>query len=184
MPVHDEVLLVSQRFRVVRRSYIGPSGQTLTRDAILHPGAVVILPLLADQRVCLIRNYRAAVERTLIELPAGTLDHNEDPLEAASRELIEETGFIAGRIEPLCEFFMSPGILHERMHLVLASELAPGPASPEPGEEIETLIVPWSQAVQMALDGTIQDAKTMTALLYYDRRLGSSTPSPPGRRPA
>ena len=87
---------------------------------------MVILPLIAPERVCLIRNFRMAVNETLVELPAGTIDPNEDPLETAKRELIEETGYRAGRMEKLAEFFMSPGILHERMHLFLATELERG----------------------------------------------------------
>ena len=172
-----EVLLKTGRFTVIRREYATPDGCKHVRESVQHPGAVVVLPLLEDARVCLIRNYRHAVEQTLVELPAGTLEPNEDPIRTAARELEEETGYRAGAIEPLCQFFMSPGILNERMHVYLATGLTPGPSRLEPGEQIEPLLVPWSEALAMAEDGRIQDAKTLVALFFYDRRLRASRPS-------
>ncbi len=162
-------LLVAKRFRVVRHKELGRDGRIHERETVQHPGSVAIVPVLADGRICLIRNYRVAVGKTLVELPAGTLEASEDPRATAARELIEETGFRAGRIEKLCEFFVSPGILNERMHLFLAQDLVAGQAQPEPGETIEPLVVPWDEAVRMAMDGTIEDAKSILGLLYYDR---------------
>ena len=167
----DELLLKTGRFTVVRRKFLTPDGRMHTRESVQHPGAVVVLPLLEDGRVCLIRNYRSAVDRTLIELPAGTLEPNEDPLQTARRELEEETGYRARAIEPLCQFFMSPGILNERMHLYLATSLTAGPTRLEAGEQIEPWVVPLSEALAMIEDGRIEDAKTLVALLWYERRL-------------
>jgi ADP-ribose pyrophosphatase len=111
-----------------------------------------------------------AVGETLIELPAGTLDHpGEEPLECARRELAEETGYRAARLEKLIDFFVSPGILRERMHLFLATELTPGTTDLDAGEQIEKLVVPWHEALAMVHDGRIHDAKTLVSLLYYDR---------------
>lgn len=169
MATPPEVLLVAQKFRVVRRVVRDRNGQTRTREIVEHPGAVTIVPLLDDGRVCLIRNVRVAVDKTLIELPAGTLEAGEDPALTAERELAEETGYRAAHIEKLCEFYMSPGILSERMYLFLARGLQAGNAALEPGEDIETLLVPWDEAIQMALDGTIEDAKSLVGLLWYDR---------------
>ena len=167
--MNDEiVLLEARRFRVVRRKQTTRDGCEHDREVILHPGAVTILPLVDDNTVCLIRNFRVAVGETLIELPAGTLEPGEPPLETARRELEEETGYRAGRIELLHEFYMSPGILHERMHLFVASELTAGPTQREAGEEIENLLVPWSEALAMASDGRIRDAKTLAGLWCYD----------------
>ncbi len=166
-----ETLLVTPRFNVVRQWHQTPDGAIHVRETIHHPGAVTIVPLLADDRVVLIRNFRPAVGRTLIELPAGTLEAGEDPRRAAERELEEETGYRPGRIEPLCQFFMSPGILHERMHLFLATELASGPTRLDEGEQIEPLAVNWSEALAMARDGRIEDAKTLVGLLWVERWL-------------
>lgn len=144
-------------------------GTALQRDVVIHPGAVVILPLLDGGRVCLLRNYRHAIGQTLLELPAGTLEPPEPPEAAAVRELAEETGYSAGRWRKLAEFFPSPGIMNERMFLFLAEDLRPGPMRPEAGEQLEPEIVSWDQAQRWVLDGTICDAKTLVGLLLWDR---------------
>ncbi len=169
METKPEVLLVARRFQVVRGSQLGRDGQPHVREWIEHPGAVTILPILPDGRVVLIRNQRIAVGETLIELPAGTLDGGEDPQYCAHRELAEETGYRAGQMEFLCEFFMSPGILHEKMHLFLATKLSPGEMALEAGEEIETLELELSAAMELVRRGEIRDAKTIAGLLFYDR---------------
>jgi ADP-ribose pyrophosphatase len=169
MATEPEEILVTRRFRVVRHARLGPDGKLHVRETVQHPGAVTVLPILDDGRVCLIRNYRVAVDKTLVELPAGTLEPGEDPATTAGRELIEETGYRAASIDKLSEFYMSPGILNERMHLYLARGLRPGPPALEPGEQIETWVVPWAEAMRMALDGSIEDAKTLVGLLYFDR---------------
>jgi len=164
-----DLLLSTPKFRVVRETHVSPRGLTKTREIVRHPGACVVVPLLPDGRVCLIRNWRIAVGQTLIELPAGTLDPGEQPEAAAARELIEETGYRAGRLERLHSFFAAPGILDERMHLYLATELVAGQAEREAGEEIENWLVPWDEAIAMIERGEIQDAKTIIGLLWVDR---------------
>jgi ADP-ribose pyrophosphatase len=169
MAAQTEELLVTRRFRVVRHTETGADGKLHVKETVQHPGAVAILPILDDGRVCLIRNYRVAVGRTLVELPAGTLEAGEDPAVTAGRELVEETGYRAATIEKLREFTISPGILNERMHLFLARGLKEGRTALEPGEQIETLEVTWQEAMRMVFDNTIEDAKTLVGLLYYDR---------------
>jgi ADP-ribose pyrophosphatase len=169
MPDPPEVLLVTRRFQVVRHRQQGSDGRQHTKETVQHPGAVAILPMVDEDHVCLIRNYRVAVGRTLIELPAGTLEPGEPPAITAGRELIEETGYHAAHVEKLLEFTMSPGILNERMYLYLATDLTPGNTALEAGEEIETLVTRWEEALRMAFDGTIEDAKTLVGLMYYDR---------------
>jgi ADP-ribose pyrophosphatase len=171
-----EVLLEGKVFRVERRRGSTPDGAPLVREVVVHPGAVVILPLLADGRVCLIQNQRIAVDETLIELPAGTREAGEDPLETARRELAEETGYRCGTIELLTEFYMSPGILNERMSLYLARDLTPGSTNLDAGESIEPLLVAWDEALAMAVDGRIRDAKTLVGLLYYERLIEKDRP--------
>ena len=164
------ILLTTPRFRVETVARVKADGTQHERAVVRHPGAVTILPMVDAQHVCLIRNYRASVAQTLIELPAGTLEPSEDPAVTAYRELIEETGYRAGKIEQLSAFFLSPGILDERMYLFVATQLTAGPAQREPNEEIENLVVSWDEAMRWVMDGTIQDAKTMVALMLYDRR--------------
>jgi ADP-ribose pyrophosphatase len=126
------------------------------------------LPRLDDGRVVLIRNYRVAVDRRVIELPAGTLEPGEDPIAAAHRELAEETGYRARSMDLLASFLSSPGILDERMHLYLATGLEPGETDLQDDERIEPLVLPWEEAVAMARDRRIEDAKTLIGLLYCD----------------
>jgi len=164
----EELLLSAKVFRVVAGVEIGADGRRHARQIIRHPGAAVVLPVLEDGRVVLIRNYRIAVEQTLVELPAGTLDPGEEPVETARRELAEETGYRARRMELLAELYSSPGILDERMHLFLATGLAPGEPDLQGGEQIEPLVVPWREAMEMVRSGAIRDAKTLVGLLYYD----------------
>ena len=164
-----KTLLETSRFKVVEVARVARDGSTRTRAVVRHPGAVTILPLTDDGRVCLIHNFRVAVGQTLIELPAGTLDPQEEPLAAARRELAEETGYRAGHWQHLRSFFLSPGILDERMHLFLATGLVAGDPAREPGEEIETLLTPWDEALRWIATGDIQDAKTIAGLLLYDR---------------
>jgi len=163
------VLLATRRFSVVGSQEIAQDGRCLQRAWIHHPGAVTIVPRLDDDRVCLIRNHRVATGKTLIELPAGTLEPGEPPAETARRELIEETGYRAGSIRRLHAFFTSPGILDERMVLFVAEQLTPGASAREPGERIENLVVPFQEALAMIDDGRIEDAKTLVGLLVYER---------------
>ncbi|MBX7168138.1 MAG: NUDIX hydrolase [Pirellulales bacterium] len=165
----DEELLSTPRFRVVRRQATDRRGRFYQRETVVHPGAVAILPLVDDQRVCLIRNYRISVDQQLWEIPAGTREPGEEPLVTAQRELLEETGYRAARWQPLAEFYVSPGILTERMYLFVAEDLAEGEARTEAGEDIERQVLRWPEVWDLVARGEIQDAKTLTALLLYER---------------
>jgi len=164
----DEILYEAARFTVVRRHCVDEQSRAYSKDIVQHPGAVVILPRFDDGSILLIRNYRPAVEQTLIELPAGTCEPPEPPIDTARRELLEETGYRCGRIEPLLELQMSPGILNERMHLFLATDLTPGEQQLELGEQIEPFRVSGTEAIEMIRRDEILDAKTLAALLYYN----------------
>ena len=169
MNEQPELLLNARRFQVLRVSRKARDGSMHQYEVIKHPGSVVILPLVDADHVCLIRNYRVAIGQTLLELPAGTLEPGEDPQVTAHRELIEETGYRAGKLEKLSEFFVSPGILHERMHLFLATDLQAGVAAPEIGEEIQTEVMRVDEALRQIDRGELHDAKTLIGLLFYDR---------------
>jgi ADP-ribose pyrophosphatase len=162
----SELLLQARRFNVFRETLITPEGKPLTRDVVRHPGAVVVLPMVDPEHVCMIRQFRISVNRVLIELPAGTLEPNEPPQVTAGRELIEETGYTAEKIEFLHAFLLSPGILDEKMHLFRATQLTLGKTAREEGEEIENLVVPLAEARRMIYRGEIEDAKTIVGLLW------------------
>ena len=163
------IVHTGRKIRVAIDEEQAPDGQIVRRDVVLHPGAVVILPVLADGRVCLLRNNRPAVGEVLWEVPAGTLEPDEPIETAAARELAEETGYRAARWHKLGEFFPSPGVLSEKMHLFIAEDLTPGPLKLEPGEQIEPHLITRAQALAWALDGTIRDAKTILALLLWEK---------------
>lgn len=167
--VSEETLLHASRFRVDRIRQTFADGRCVTREIVRHPGAVVVLPLLPDGRICLIRNYRVAVGRWLLELPAGTLEPDEPPQKTAERELIEETGYRAQNVLPLCQFFMSPGILNERMHAFVATGLVPGDAAREAGEQIVNELMTREEIDGSLRSQEIQDAKTIATLLYFLR---------------
>jgi ADP-ribose pyrophosphatase len=149
---------------------IAPNGQPIQRDVVLHPGAVAILPLVDAEHVCLLRNHRFIVNDVLWEIPAGTLEAGEAVEAAAVRELAEETGYQARHWRKVLEFYPSPGILSERTHLFVASELTAGAMRPEADEQLEPQIVALSQALAWTRDGTIRDAKTLVALLWWQQQ--------------
>lgn len=147
----------------------GPRGGTVQRDVVLHPGAVAILPVAGDGRLCLLRNHRFIMDEVLWEIPAGTLEPGEPVESAAARELAEETGYTAASWRKLAAFYPSPGVLSEKTHLFVATGLTPGQMRPEDDEEMEPVLVLREEALNWVLDGTIRDAKTMVAILLWER---------------
>ncbi len=148
-----------------------PDGTELELEMVRHPGAAAVVPLLSDPdaedpTVLLLRQYRYAAGGMLWEIPAGVLEVGEQPVECARRELREEAGAEAERIEHLVSIFTTPGFTDERIHLFLATGLRAGAATPNPDELIEVAPRPLSQALAMIRDGEIQDAKSIVALLY------------------
>jgi ADP-ribose pyrophosphatase len=141
--------------------------QRIKAEVIVHPGAVVILPFLDVDTVLLIRNLRISIGQYLLELPAGTLNKGEPPMNAAGRELIEETGYLAKRLLPIGSFFASPGILTERLHAFAAFDLEQRKQALEVDEDIEVRPTAFADAVNMIRDGAIQDAKTIATLLMW-----------------
>lgn len=147
-----------------------PDGSVGSLEMIRHPGASAVVPLLdadaADPLVLLIRQYRYAADGYLYEIPAGRLDPGESPMECAHRELAEETGYRAERVEQLFTMFTTPGFTDEKIHLFLATGLTAGDAARESDEFMEMVPTRLSRALSMIEQGEIQDAKTALALLY------------------
>ncbi len=149
-----------------------PDGRVLPRDLVRFSPAATILPILPDGRVVMIRNRRYAVGENLLELPAGGIDAGEDPLAGARRELLEETGYTAGRMEDLGTYFTAPGSTDEVMHTYLATELQLGEQDLEDYEQIELEIVPLADIGGMIADGRLHDGKSMLAFALYWIRKG------------
>ncbi len=144
---------------------LNPDGRETTRDIVEHPGAVTVVALPAPDKVILVRQYRHATGKELLELPAGTREEGEDPIDTAKRELEEETGYRAARIRPVADFYTAPGFTDELMHLYEATGLTPGEQRLDEGEFIEVVYVHRDDALEMIRDGRIEDAKTIVGLL-------------------
>src|SRR2546422_1810447 len=149
-----------------------------TREVVHHRGSAVILPAFDEGTIALVRQYRHPAVKYLLELPAGTLNNRERPDEGAARELQEELGLLAGKLEKLCEFFVSPGFLEEKMWLYLATDLKETNQSLEDDELIEVVRIPIRRALQMISGGEIEDAKTIIGLMFAAPRLGLSAFEP------
>jgi len=163
------VIFLGRKIDLALQSVRLSDGSTEEREVVLHRGAVALVPMVDDDHVCLVRNDRYAVGKVLLEVPAGTIDPGESPDDTAPRELTEETGYQAGRITRLREWYVSPGVMNERMYLYLCTELRPGPTEHQPDERLEPVVVAWDEAMAMVHDGRIEDAKTIVSLLLCDR---------------
>ena len=141
------------------------------KATVHHPGAVVLVPLLADGRVIMLRQYRLALEQTILEVPAGTRHWEEEWLLCAQRELREETGYRAEQFTFLGEIWPLPGSSNELMHLYLAQGLTTDPLPADDDEEIELAFYPLEELVQMALDGRLRDAKSVVTILRVAHHL-------------
>ncbi|MBM3965735.1 MAG: NUDIX hydrolase [Planctomycetes bacterium] len=164
-----KLLFRAKRFDVEEVQEQLEGGQLLSRHVVRHPGAVVVLPLVDPQHICMIHTYRVAIDKWQLELPAGTLDKGLPASEMAHLELMEETGYRAGVMTHVHTFAMSPGILDEKMHFYVARDLTPGETQRELGEQMSNRILSWSEVDRQLRDGNIIDAKTLVGLLWHMR---------------
>jgi ADP-ribose pyrophosphatase len=186
MPKSRKVRLISSRtvyrgpvFTVTTDHVQEPGGIEVRRDIIRHSGSVVVLAVddsASTPRVLLERQYRHAAADYLWEIPAGRIDPGEKELEAAKRELLEETGYTAAKWRRILKFYASPGFVAETMSVFLASGLRAGEAQPEEDEIIYKRMVPLPTAVRMVLSGTIRDAKTISSVLWLDHTAHAAGP--------
>ncbi|CAN5508911.1 NUDIX hydrolase [soil metagenome] len=144
------------------------------REVVVHKGSAVIVPVFGDETVALVRQYRHAAGKYLLEIPAGSLDGDEAPETGAARELEEEVGVTAGKIELLAEFYVSPGFLTERMHVFLATGLTETAQKLETDEIIELERMSFPKLFEMIRNGDIEDAKTIIGLTFAGSRFGHS----------
>lgn len=156
----------------VRRDTIREGEAMYERDVVVHRGSAVIAAVFDDSRIALVRQYRHAAGEYLLELPAGSLEIGEDPEIGALRELEEEIGYRAAKIEKIAEFYVSPGFLTEKMHVYLATELTKTEQNLDDDEFIDVQLVRLAEAKQMVVDGRICDAKTMIGIMNACARSG------------
>lgn len=145
-----------------------PNGHQSGRDVVRHPGAAAVVALTQAGKIVLVRQYRTALDRVTVEIPAGKLDPGEDPLECAKRELREETGFSAGRISYLTTIATTPGFCDELIHIFMATNLEFQGANPDDDEFVNVDLLPVSELIDAVLDGKIEDAKTVVGALACD----------------
>ncbi len=160
-----EVVHRGRVFKVRVDTVRAPGGQTTTWDVIEHPGSVSIVPIDADDRVLLVRQYRPAIEEALLEIPAGTLEPGESPEVTALRELREEIGMRAERLRAIGSYYLVPGYSSELTYAYVASGLSPAPLPQDTDEEISVESIPFAELVAQVFRGELRDAKTVSAVL-------------------
>jgi ADP-ribose pyrophosphatase len=143
-----------------------PNGQIATREIVRHPGAVCVLALL-DDKMLVVEQYRKPLGKSQVEIPAGKLERGEDPMEAAGRELQEETGYRAVSLRLICSYYTSPGFADELIHFYVAQDLIKGEINLDEDEFLECEAITLEQAQQMIADERISDAKTITAVYAW-----------------
>lgn len=177
-PLTEDVAWTGRIFNVDRLRVELPDGRVAIRDVVRHPGAVAIVALTEDGRICLVRQYRTALGRVTVEIPAGKLAPGEDPLECAGRELLEETGMSAEKIAFLTTIATSDGFCDELIHIYMATGLEFSRSDPDADEFINVDLVPLEELVDAVLDGRIEDAKTVVGALICDAVMHRLVPEP------
>ena len=160
----SETVFQGRAFRVRHDEVLRPNGNSTTIDTVVHIGAVAMGPVNAEGKVILVRQYRHAARKALLELPAGTLEEGEPPEDCAQRELREEAGVAPGQLIKLGEFFLAPGYSTERMHIYLATGLRPESLPGDEDEALELETLSMEQAFAAVRSGQIEDAKTILGL--------------------
>ena len=149
-----------------------PNGHTGIREIIRHPGAVCVLPITEEGDVIFVNQFRYALNKVTLEVPAGKLEKGEDPMEAALRELSEETGLSAKNIFSIGDLYTTPALIDEVIHMYIATDLTQGEQHLDYDEFVNTLKIPLSKAVDMVMNGEIKDSKTQTIILKADKYFG------------
>ncbi len=161
---NHEILHEGRVFNLVKENYTLQNGVSAEMDFIQHPGAAAMVPMLNDNEVVLIKQYRHAIREFIWEIPAGTLDPKEEPIDCANRELIEETGYSAADWHPLGTITPLPGCSDERIHIFLALDLQPAAQQLDDDEMIKVHKMNLGEALQMIVAGEIRDGKTISGL--------------------
>lgn len=165
--VKIEYVYRGRKFNVKAGMIKLPNGSTTFREVVEYRGAVAIIPVLREDEIVLVKQYRPTIKKWIYEVPAGTLEEGEDPRECAKRELEEETGYTPQRLEELFAFYTSPGYSTELLTVFLAEDLKPGKQKLEEDELLNVEAIPLSKVLEMIFKGEIVDGKTITSILYY-----------------
>jgi ADP-ribose pyrophosphatase len=167
IPIESKTVLIGRNFRFRQDEVQLPNGRITTRDIVEHPGSVGIIPITGEGEILLVEQYRYAVGRTLMEIPAGTLEESETMEECVYRELKEETGYEASVIEKIVSCYTTPGYSSEKIQIYLAKNLEKGESSPEEDEIIRVVKLNMDKVIEMIGNKEIDDAKTILGLLGY-----------------
>ena len=172
--IRKEYIFSGKAIRLEKLWLKAPNRRTIMRELIRHGGAAVVIPVLKGEKFVLVYQHRVATDGWLLEFPAGTLEPNEKPRVCASRELIEETGFRAGKLVKMVDFYPAPGISTERMYLYLGMDLKPAPAKLDSDEFLRVTILSYRELQKKIERGVIKDGKTIIGFFYYQvlKRLG------------
>ncbi len=164
--LNRDELLQARNFKVARITLQNDEGKEFKREVIEHPGAACILPMLDDDTVLMVEQWRIGARKALLEIPAGTLDEGEDPMACAARELEEETGYKAGKLEHLFTMYPSPGILDEKMFIFMARDLTKTQTNFDEDEQINLKPMSFRDLRIQLKANNIKDGKTIAALGY------------------
>ncbi len=167
----SEIAYSGKKFSIIKEQILLPNGRVALREIVNFPGASAILPILDSNKILLVKQFRTTLHQWILEIPAGTLKPNEDPLSCAKRELEEETGYIAHKWTKLASIYTSPGYTNEILHIFLAENLEKTVKKPEETEVLENVIISYDEALKKILSGEIRDGKTIVALLMYNHFL-------------
>lgn len=166
--IHDEQIFQGKMINLHVQTVELPNGKYSKREIVRHPGAVAILPFTTDGKLIVVEQFRKALDRSIIETPAGKLERNEETLLCAMRELKEETGYTSKQITYLVSFYTSPGFADEIIHLYIAYDCVPGENQLDEDEFVEPLTITLEEARQMIKNQQIIDAKTILSIYYWE----------------
>ncbi len=150
-----------------------PNGNKGVREVIRHPGAVCVLPITENGEIIFVNQFRYALNKVTLEVPAGKLEKGEDPMEAALRELSEETGITANKIEPLGALYTTPALIDEIIYMYIATDLKEGKQHLDEDEFVNTIRIPLEKAVKMVMNGEIKDSKTQLMILKAEKYIAT-----------
>jgi len=169
--IHSEVVFIGRVFDVRIDQVRAPDGSEHRMDVVQHTGAVALIPLEPDRSIWFVRQYRHPIAQLLLELPAGTLNEGEEPLQAARRECREEIGLAPAELIHLGATYLAPGYSSEYLHYFLARSFTPAPLPQDEDEDLQPLRLPWDEAWRMLTRGELQDAKTVVGLALARERI-------------